>query len=183
MHTFPGFVGVPLYRQGFPMLEMISHFLCKLVIMHTQFFQTFLGWKALRGLGDVDPLLLSMPTSHSCTRAMLCLFPGARTRMFVLRKSCPLYLHMAAAPATLWFFFFFLFSSLLPFATANASPLLNCEPSTACASQGKKKNPDEILSFLEITAKILLCFHTAKNSAAAFKAHPAVFYRGQNELC
>lgn len=37
------------------------------------------------------------------------------------------------------FFFFFLFSSLLPFATANASPLLNCEPSTACASQGKKK--------------------------------------------
>lgn len=139
MHTFPGFVGVPLYRQGFPMLEMISHFLCKLVIMHTQFFQTFLGWKALRGLGDVDPLLLSMPTSHSCTRAMLCLFPGARTRMFVLRKSCPLYLHMAAAPATLWFFFFFLFSSLLPFATANASPLLNCEPSTACASQGKKK--------------------------------------------
>lgn len=61
--------------------------------MQDLFLQIFLemGWRALGVLGDLDYSLQSMPTSwtHSCTYAVLCLPPGARTNMFVLEKCCP----------------------------------------------------------------------------------------------
>lgn len=62
----------------------------------------------------------------------------------------------AALPTSIWPLLqphpeslFSLFSSLLPF--AKVPPLLNCQPSTACASAGE--NPDETLSLLKSQLK------------------------------